>query len=316
MQPHAREKPDETSVKLKKNIYVIKGSCWNETKDYLTSNGTRSFDAENRMITATDSSNHTSTYIYDGDSRRVKRSITVAGQPSSVETWQVYGLGGELLAEYAANTAASTPRREYGYRNGQLLITTDVGTASAPAPSGLAATPPTSGASITLNWSAASGATNYRVERKGAGGSYILAGNTANISFTDAVTGGSAYLYKVCAADVQNNCTSGYSNIVLGAAVTFPTDPTIKTCAEDPLNATSMKAAHITELRSAVNAVRSLAGLSPASWTNPTLTPQVTQISADDIRDLRARLDEALTARAFRPRPIRTRPSYRLPKTH
>jgi len=45
---------------------------------------------------------------------------------NGAETWQVYGLGGELLAEYAANTAASSPQKEYGYRNGRLLITADV----------------------------------------------------------------------------------------------------------------------------------------------------------------------------------------------
>ena len=43
----------------------------------------------------------------------------------------MYGLGGELLAEYAANTAASSPQKEYGYRNGQLLVTTD-GSAATP----------------------------------------------------------------------------------------------------------------------------------------------------------------------------------------
>ncbi len=45
----------------------------------------------------------------------------------SVEKWQVYRISGELLAEYAANTAASTPQKEYGYRNGQLLITATSG---------------------------------------------------------------------------------------------------------------------------------------------------------------------------------------------
>jgi filamentous hemagglutinin len=50
---------------------------------------------------------------------------TVGGQPSAVTTWQVYGLGGELLAEYAANASVATPQKEYGYRNGQLLITAD-----------------------------------------------------------------------------------------------------------------------------------------------------------------------------------------------
>ncbi len=99
--------------------YIDYDAAGNQTKDDLTSNGTRTYDAENRMITATDSSNHTSTYSYDGDGRRVKRNI------SGTETWQVYGLGGELIAEYAQNGSASTPQKEYGYRNGQLLITVD-----------------------------------------------------------------------------------------------------------------------------------------------------------------------------------------------
>ncbi len=59
------------------------------------------------------------TYTYDGDGRRVKRNV------NGGETWQVYGLGGELLAEYAANTAASSPQKEYGYRNGQLLVSAE-----------------------------------------------------------------------------------------------------------------------------------------------------------------------------------------------
>src|SRR5205823_11307639 len=37
--------------------------------------------------------------------------------------WQVYGIGGELIAVYAANVAPSSAQKEYGYRNGQLLIT-------------------------------------------------------------------------------------------------------------------------------------------------------------------------------------------------
>ena len=91
----------------------------NQTKDYLTSNGTRTYDAENQMTSATDSSNHTSAYSYDGDGHRVKRNI------SWTETWQVYGLGGELIAEYAQNGSASSPQKEYGYRNGQLLVNRD-----------------------------------------------------------------------------------------------------------------------------------------------------------------------------------------------
>jgi hypothetical protein len=43
----------------------------------------------------------------------------------TTETWQIYGIDGELLAEYPANTPYTTPAKEYGYRNGQLLITAE-----------------------------------------------------------------------------------------------------------------------------------------------------------------------------------------------
>lgn len=42
------------------------------------------------------------------------------------EIWQVYGFDGELLAEYpqyGASVAVAQPQKEYGYRNGQMLIT-------------------------------------------------------------------------------------------------------------------------------------------------------------------------------------------------
>jgi len=37
----------------------------------------------------------------------------------------IYGLDGELLAEYAAGASAASPQKEYGYRNGELLVTID-----------------------------------------------------------------------------------------------------------------------------------------------------------------------------------------------
>jgi RHS repeat-associated protein len=130
----------------------------NQTKDYLTGNGTRAYDAENRMISATDSANHTSTYSYDGDGRRVKRNV------SGLETWQVYGLGGELLAEYNGNASAASPQKEYGYRNGQLLVTAEASNRTNVA---LAANGSTASASSILDSGfAASGAING--DRKGA----------------------------------------------------------------------------------------------------------------------------------------------------
>jgi YD repeat-containing protein len=82
---------------------------------------TRAYDAENRMTSETQANNYVAgVYTYNADGQRVRRKI------NGIETWQVYGFGGELLAEYAINAAAASPQKEYGYRNGQLLITADI----------------------------------------------------------------------------------------------------------------------------------------------------------------------------------------------
>jgi RHS repeat-associated protein len=264
----------------------------NLTTDYYTGQGQRSYDAENHMTQAW-ANGQWQTYTYDANGKRVRRNV------NGVETWDVYGLGGELIAEYPASGAAANPQKEYGYRNGQLLITAGSGAPTAPPPSSLAAAPSSGGGNVVLSWSAAAGATNYRIERKGATGAFVLAGTTASTTLTDtAASAGSAYLYRVCAANGQGQCTSAFSNIALGAAISFLTDPNITSSAEDPtgVNVTKVKVAHITELRTAVNSVRLLAGLSAAQWTNQTLTATVSVISADDVRDLRLKLGEALTA--------------------
>jgi RHS repeat-associated protein len=100
------------------HAYVDYDLAGNQTKDYLTSNGTRIFDAENQMILATNSAGDNE-YSYDGEGKRVKRYVAA----EDTETWQVYGLGGELIAEYdGEDNDPSAPKKEYGYRNGQLLV--------------------------------------------------------------------------------------------------------------------------------------------------------------------------------------------------
>lgn len=94
----------------------------NQTNDNYTGGGQRVFDAENRMTAAQGiGGGQWQYYKYSGGGQRVRRIV------SGVETWQVYGIGGELLAEYAANAAPASPQKEYGYRGGQLLITTTTG---------------------------------------------------------------------------------------------------------------------------------------------------------------------------------------------
>jgi len=78
------------------------------------------YDGENRLVEVKNSAGVVvSRYVYDADGQRARR-IT-GGQ----ETWHIYGIGGELLAEYAASGAPSAPQKEYGYRNGQLLVVWD-----------------------------------------------------------------------------------------------------------------------------------------------------------------------------------------------
>lgn len=90
----------------------------NLTNDTYTGAGARTYDAENRMLTAVDNTGQTSRYTYDAEGHRTRRQVA-----SSQEEWQIYGMDGELVAEYLAASAASAPEKEYGYRNGQLLIT-------------------------------------------------------------------------------------------------------------------------------------------------------------------------------------------------
>ena len=58
-------------------------------------------------------------YSYDADGRRVRRSLNF----NTEINWQVYGVGGELVAEYLLDgNGVLSLKKEYGYRNGQLLV--------------------------------------------------------------------------------------------------------------------------------------------------------------------------------------------------
>jgi len=170
----------------------------NLSNDTYSGQGQRTYDAENRMTQAW-SNGQWQTYIYDGDGKRVKRIV------NGIETWQVYGLGGELLAEYAANAPYTNPQKEYGYRSGQLLVTS----------------------TITSGWGAAP----------------VLHDNPLNPNYP---------------------------------------------------GETTVQARHITELRDAINALRSHLNMSPYSWQYSVTTSD--WITANPILEMRTALDQALGA--------------------
>jgi len=82
----------------------------------LGASGDRTYDAEGRMTSA--AGGGLNKYVYDADGKRVRRQV------GAQQFWQVYGIGGELVAEYEWNngTQVTTLQKEYGYRSGDMLI--------------------------------------------------------------------------------------------------------------------------------------------------------------------------------------------------
>jgi hypothetical protein len=125
-------------------------------------------------------------------------------------------------------------------------------------------------------------ADNYQVFRNSSGG-FSLISTVTGLTYTDStVSPGTAYLYKVRA--VASGLVSADSNIDLATTVIFTDDPLVA-------GTTVVKGVHLAEMRTAVNAVRALAGLSAAAWTDP--SPTGVQIKAVHITELRTGLDAA-----------------------
>lgn len=157
-----------------------------------------------------------------------------------------------------------------------------------PAPTNVVATA-TTGTSVTVTWTASLGATSYEVARSTNGSAYVALGNTSMLTYTDNTASAAvAYLYKVRAVAPG---TGAYSAPDLATTVIF-TDPVIAQFS------TTLKAAHVSELRVAVNAVRTLAGEVAASFTDPVLVAG-SAAKALHITELRAALDEARSTLAL-----------------
>ena len=154
-----------------------------------------------------------------------------------------------------------------------------------PAPTGLVATA-TGATSITIDWNAVAGATSYQLFRRSAGGGFAQIATPAIATFADTVGTDTVHLYRVRAVSATG--TSADSNADLAATVVFTDDPLVP-------GVTFAKTAHIMQLRTACDAVRSLAGLGAFSFSDPAPT----FIRRAHIVDLRTALDEARAALAL-----------------
>ncbi len=129
--------------------------------------------------------------------------------------------------------------------------------------------------------------TGYTVKRgTSSGGESTLASGVASASYTDAtIVTGVAYYYVVRAENVAGE--SGSSGEVVFLSFT-----------DDPLQpgVTGAKAAHLTELRGFVDALRARYRLAAFNWTDPAITPNGTPIKAVHLMELRSALDGVYSA--------------------
>jgi Carboxypeptidase regulatory-like domain len=143
----------------------------------------------------------------------------------------------------------------------------------------------------TVQWAQVATAVNYEVHRSTNGTAFTLRGTSGTNTFDDTgLTPSTTYFYRVRA--MKSNLTlSAFSAIDLATTFLFSDDPLTSLCA--PI----IKAAHVTQLRTAVNLVRTAAGLTAFPFAESSLTT----IRAVHINELRTALNDALAVIAVTP---------------
>ena len=147
----------------------------------------------------------------------------------------------------------------------------------------------TSSTSVLVTWNGVTGATSYDIYRRAPGTGYVKVGSVSapGTSFTDSVSANTAYLYFVRAINAGGSADSAPD---LATTVIFTDDPLVA-------GVTIIKAAHLAELRTAVDAVRALAGLAAGTYTDAAAPGVV--VKAIHINELRTQLDQAMSALAL-----------------
>lgn len=157
------------------------------------------------------------------------------------------------------------------------------GGASLAAPTNLVASAITT-TRIDLSWTAVGGASSYQVDRKSPGGGYVQIATPAGNTFSDTtVAAGTAYIYQVRA--VNGSGASSNSAPDLATTILF-TDPA--------LTGVVVKATHLAEIRTAIEAVATLAGLGAGAYTDAAAAG--VKIRAVHLTEARSRLDAARAA--------------------
>jgi hypothetical protein len=182
-----------------------------------------------------------------------------------------------ISAEYLSTSGA------YGGSTGTTSVTV-----TPAVPAGMSATATTT-TSINVTWNAANGAEQYEVHRLSAVQPYQAVTTTGLTNYTDAVSAGATYVYKV--RSVASGFMSAFSTPDAATTVAFTDDPLT--------TSTIIKAAHFVELRSAVNLMRAAASLESTTFADASLSGIL--IKALHVTALRAALDQAREALGLPP---------------
>jgi uncharacterized repeat protein (TIGR01451 family) len=181
------------------------------------------------------------------------------------------------------NTVAVSGGGEVNVSNDTATDTVQLRTKFMAAPANFVATA-VSSTQVLLTWDPVPGATDYEVFSRVNGSPYSPSGITTATSLIDnSVSINSARVYNVRARDVGGN-RGPSSNFDIATTVMFTDDPI-------SIGSTVIQATHVSELRTAVNAVRTAAGLRTSTFSTP-MAPGVL-IRAQHILELRAALDFA-----------------------
>jgi hypothetical protein len=205
-------------------------------------------------------------------------SATLAGGMASISTSALPGGTHEVVAVYGGDGthawSASAP------------LTQTVNYPPFGTPANLSATTTQSG-SVLVEWSRVSGVSGYEIARSVNNGPFAVIVTDPGPPFLDTtVSPNLTYLYKVRAV-APGEVRSDYSNVDAATTVVFDDNP-LKPGVH------VVKAQHILQLRTAVQAMRSSAGLPPASFSAAP-APGGT-IMALHIQELRDALDPARAA--------------------
>ncbi|HEX9493211.1 MAG TPA: IPT/TIG domain-containing protein, partial [Thermoanaerobaculia bacterium] len=221
-------------------------------------------------------------------------TVTISG--SSFQSGASVTFGGtsasSVMVVSATTITATTPAHAAGtvdivVTNPDFLSGTLAGsftyTNTPSIPANVTATAQTS-TSVLITWSAVPSATSYQIFRNDGGG-FAQINTSTSATYTDSgVTASTSHLYRVRAVNASG--ASGDSASDIATTIIFTDDPIVS-------GSTAVKAVHLSELRSATDAVRGLAG-KPAGVYTDSASAGMT-VKAMHVTEIRTQLDEAMS---------------------